>query len=494
MFKILFVFVLGPILMSKSILAENKVDLTVIFPHIHYEKQWDIAHSSSLWSYFINNNIVESLIRLDSRTNYFPAIASSWFLSKDSKTITFSLDQNYFFHNGDRVKPVDINSSFLRVLKLKTTSHSDLTSSMCSVEECERNVLLSDNQLTIKLKKPVNGLLFNIASPEYGIVPSSYYLSSSVDKEDLKNLTGPYQLLDFNKEHLILRAFSKHPYFSESNPQIVKIKEITNFEEAISYYNNHENSVLIGSDYFSSKKLKSLNGQKFISSFSLTEFIVPNLRSKVWGEKFSLEMLNSFIQEIKPRLDLDTELIEYTEQIFTRDNIARLEEVERSKVACNPFKGPITLKMILFDWMKDSPVPYKLKELLLKFNVLLDIQIKGVSDLNEVVTKRDYDLIYIYSGVSAKDPIIELIYLSQHPLIDLKYKNEFLEDNLDKAKSETDREEYIKLIKATHESILNDRRIIPLFHTRMVYLTNSKYKIKDMNYFDGGLDLWTWKK
>lgn len=487
------VSIIGFFVMNSSYAKGVQTDLTFVFPHIHYEKKWDIAYSSSLWSYFINNNLVEPLIRLNGRTNYQSAIAKSWFFSSDRKEITFVLNESYSFHDGKNISSQDIYKSILRVLRLKITAHSDLEKAICDSGECYKNIFLDGNKLNIKLKNPVNGILFNFATPEYGVVPSEYVQKKEVDKEDLKNLSGPYRLDSFEPKNIHLSAFKKHPYYSKDAPQHVVITEITDIHDSINYYEENVNVVLVGSEYSSAYRLNKLKGHKFLSSLALTEFIVPNRRSSVFKKDITLTKLNSALSYAKKHLDLDSHLTELTDQLFTKDNLARLDyslETEPLK----KLEHTVNLKMILFDWMKDSPVPYKLKEILKTLNIELTIDVKDIKDYPEIVEKREYDLLYIYSGVSALDPIVELIYLSKHPLIDLGYDNNNFLDKLDKAKFESNREKYILMLKEIHNIMLSEKRVIPLFHTRMLYITNSKFKIENMDYFDGGLDIWKWKQ
>ncbi|MCK5882421.1 MAG: hypothetical protein KAG61_01935 [Bacteriovoracaceae bacterium] len=480
--------------MIDAFAKKSTADLTFIFPHIHHEKKWDISSSTSLWAYFINNNIVEPLIRVDSRSNYRPAIAKSWFVSENKKELIFSLSEQYRFHSGNIVKGKDVYNSILRVLKLKSTAHSELSTEVCERGDCSKNIELNGNRLTIKLNNSVNGILFNLASPEYGIVPNSYIQSKSVDKEDLKNLSGPYSLLEFNPKNILLKAHKLHPLFSEKSPQIVNFKEITNIENSIQYYLKNKNVVLVGSEYSSSVRLNKLKGNKFLSSFALTEFIVPNRRSKSFHEQLPLRVFTEILQKVKSELELDEKLTEITDQLFTKDSLVRLDEVNISREKRQKLTKPISLKMILFDWMKDSPVPYKIREKLKNYNIELNIEVVGVQDYGKIISERDYDLLYIYSGVSALEPIVELIYLSKHPLIDLAYQNESILEKIKDAKIESNRTQYLKKIKNIHRSIIESFRIIPLFHTRMIYITNSSYKVDNMNFFDGGLDLWNWKK
>lgn len=66
--------------------------------------------------------IYEPLVRLDAELNVVPAIATSWEFSPDAKTLTFKLDPNAKFTNGEPVTPADVKASFDRLLDETTAA------------------------------------------------------------------------------------------------------------------------------------------------------------------------------------------------------------------------------------------------------------------------------------------------------------------------------------------------------------------------------------
>ena len=49
--------------------------------------------------------VYEPLVRLDAELNVIPAVATSWEFSPDAKTLTFKLDPNAKFSNGETERP-----------------------------------------------------------------------------------------------------------------------------------------------------------------------------------------------------------------------------------------------------------------------------------------------------------------------------------------------------------------------------------------------------
>lgn len=470
----------------------NHEELTFIFPHIHYDYNWDVATSGSLWKYFITDNLVEPLLRLDEKSKYSPAIASSWQFSSDQKSIKIQIDSGHHFHDGTEIKPIDVFNSLERVLKLKKTSHSDISDAICDEEDCS-GLSLKDNVITLRLNHVVNGLLFNLASPEYGITPKGYGEGDEKFKKGLMNLSGPYKVTKFDKDELKVEKVKNHYLISDRSVEKVKIKEITDFENSLDYFEKNQNTVLIGSDYSSAMKLKKIKGTKYISAPSLTEFFLPNIDSKKLNTIEKRKKIFSLIKSAVKKIDIDNDLGEKTSQVFTLDNLARVSQESVDKLYDTQVELKEEYKVLVFDWMKDTPVVPMLVEELAKVGIKLNVEIADVSSLGSILKEKDYDLIYLYSGVSAYDPIVELVYLFNHPLTQFNYKNEAGVELLKNVKQINDRETYKEMLQELHLKLLNEYRVLPVLHTRMIYVTKSKYILDELSHFDGGLSLWEWK-
>lgn len=472
-------------------MKETHQPLTFIFPHIHHDYSWDVATSGSLWKYLITDNIVEPLIRLGGKSQYRPAVASSWQFSEDKKLIKIEVSKGHFFHDGTEITPQNVFESLKRVLKLKKTSHSDLSEAICAEDDCS-GLSLDGNIITLKLNKVVNGILYNLATPEYGLVPQGYGKKDETFKKDNFNLSGPFQVRGFIKDEMILKKVEDHYLNSPNTVEEVKIKELTNFDESVKYFKENKNVVLVGSDYSSGLKLAKLEGKKYISAPSLTEFFLPNIDSKKLNTVEKRKALFSLIHEAKEKIQLNDNLGLKTGQIFTPDNFARLDDSVVNALYDSPLKGEESYKVIVFDWMAETPIVPMIKEELAKVGIKLNVEIVPVTRLKEVLTKKDYDLIYLYSGVSAYDPIIEFVYLFNHPLTAFSYKNDSAYALLNEVKEIVDREKYKKGLQNLHLTLLRDYRVLPVIHTKMIYLTNSQYTLDNLNHFDGGLPLWEW--
>lgn len=469
---------------TKKLSGRKPVDtsetITFIFPHIHSDKPWEITELTSLWRFFIFENIAEPLIRINSKSEFVPAIAKEWSFSPDGTEIIFKISDSYYFHDNKLITPADVHKSLQRVFSLKKTAHSNFEEVLCD----QLPIKLIKDEIHICLKKYLNGLMFNLATPEYGIVPSSYQESHSIE-----NLSGPYKVKTLKSDLIELEAFEKHPLIKKESIRNVRIQEIIDFNKSVEYYKHNKNIVLIGTDYNSASKLSGLNGTLYTSAPSLTEFFIPNITSTYFKDISNRKAFASLVQNLKKELKIDNRFADIAKGLFTPSSLASLES---SPNFTSMAKVNKKLKVLLFDWMEGAPLLIQMQNLLKKNNVELEISLTKASDLKNILSKNDYDLIYIYSGVSALDPIAELVYLSQHPLTKNNFEKSGVTKKIDTLKYEKNRDKYAKLMKEIHQHLLEEVALIPIVHTKMVFLASEKVKLIDLNYFDGSFNIWDW--
>lgn len=128
------------------------------------------------------SNIYEGLVEVDQDGEIVPLLASDWSVSDDRKTYTFTLEEDVTFSNGAAFTADDVKFSFDRV---ESDWVSSLKSKMDVVEEVE---VLSDHEVAVRLERPSNAWLFDLATPVGAI-----FTPDGVD--DLANApvgTGPY--------------------------------------------------------------------------------------------------------------------------------------------------------------------------------------------------------------------------------------------------------------------------------------------------------------
>ncbi|MCY4524497.1 MAG: ABC transporter substrate-binding protein, partial [Halobacteriovoraceae bacterium] len=343
--------------------------MSVVFQNLHFDRNWDITDGSSLWSLFILNNISETLVRVGNNSDVVSALSSGWIFSTDKRVLRFSISDKYTFHDGKPIRPEDVLESLKRSFRSDGMKHSEIRKSLLG--NLDDSVQLKGNVIEIRLKGPLNALAYKFSISEMGIAPQDY--AKKTPKDGLHNLSGPYKVVDFTSKKLHLEKHSGHPLLHPNSPDRVNLIEVPN-KDAVDYYHNHDNVVLIGSGYANALKYIDLTGKKYISSFVFTEFFIPNIESENLNTKQKRKSVFSTIKRAFDKISIDERVAEKTNQIFTKNNLSRLKEEKLSDI----YKGdtgsvPKKISVLLFGFMHDTPIIPLLRKELESMGVNLEV-------------------------------------------------------------------------------------------------------------------------
>lgn len=131
--------------------------------------------------------VYEPLVRLDAELNVIPAIATSWEFSPDARTLTFKLDPNAKFSNGETVTPADVKASFERILDEATAAAARSNFlSIASIDTPDAETVV------FNLNTADVPILVSMATINAAIVPASEIASGAVGTTTLGS--GPFVL------------------------------------------------------------------------------------------------------------------------------------------------------------------------------------------------------------------------------------------------------------------------------------------------------------
>jgi peptide/nickel transport system substrate-binding protein len=131
--------------------------------------------------------IYEPLVRLDADLNVVPAIAQSWEFSEDAQTLTFTLDPDAQFSNGEPVTAADVKASFERILDEATSAAA--RSNFLSIESIDTP---DAGTVVFNLNTADVPILASMATINAAIVPSSEIEAGSIGTTTVGS--GPFIL------------------------------------------------------------------------------------------------------------------------------------------------------------------------------------------------------------------------------------------------------------------------------------------------------------
>ena len=175
---------------------------------------WDpTASTSQEIARVVYHNVYEGLVRLDRNGNIVPALAKSWTVSPDGKTLTFQLRSGVKFHDGTPFTADDVVKTFERAKdKNSGHTHPEYYASIDSIEAGP------DDTVVFHLSQPNSSLLFNLARPDSIIYPPS----EAATQRSHPVGTGPFKFVSYTPGSEVV--LERNPdYYIKGEPYLDKV-------------------------------------------------------------------------------------------------------------------------------------------------------------------------------------------------------------------------------------------------------------------------------
>ena len=139
-------------LTGMPVVAETPENMLVIANRIDDITTLDPAQSFEFAGSDVNRNIYSKLVGFDPADladGYVPALADSWTVSEDGKTITFTMREGVKFHSGNAVTAQDAEYSLRRAVILNKTPSFILTQFGFTADNVGDTIVADGNKLSI---------------------------------------------------------------------------------------------------------------------------------------------------------------------------------------------------------------------------------------------------------------------------------------------------------------------------------------------------------
>lgn len=154
--------------------------------------------TSAFASFQVLENVYDTLVQPGADLTMEPALAESWEISDDNLTWTFTLRDDVVFHNGRELTADDVVFSYERIMDPDVAANNAFR--FASVESV---VAVDDTTVEINLNRPTPNLLVNIgAFKGMAIVPREIVEDGSIDSTPVG--TGPFQFVSSSPDQGIL--------------------------------------------------------------------------------------------------------------------------------------------------------------------------------------------------------------------------------------------------------------------------------------------------
>lgn len=168
---------------------------------------------------FFSANVFDGLIEYDNDFKLKPALATSWNVSKDGKTITFKLRQGVKWHDGKPFTSADVKWTVENVWQKIHARNQILYKNVTAVETPDAHTVI------LRFSEPSLAILSSLNSNGAQVLPKHLYEGSDVLTNPYNNKpvgTGPFVFKEWSKgNHIIVERNPE--YWDKGKPYLDRI-------------------------------------------------------------------------------------------------------------------------------------------------------------------------------------------------------------------------------------------------------------------------------
>jgi len=161
----------------------------------------------------IAQNILDTLITIDSDQKLYPALASKWTITDSSKTFTFTLRDGVKFHDGSTLTAAAVKGSFDRILDPKTKAGAVVS----LVGPIDKITTPDDKTVVFSFKQPYPAFMLQIWRYFFGVLSPKYLATlkpGDVAAEPVGS--GPFMFAGRSSDGVVtIKAFADYNWGNE---------------------------------------------------------------------------------------------------------------------------------------------------------------------------------------------------------------------------------------------------------------------------------------
>lgn len=138
----------------------------------------------------LSHQIFEPLVKVNDDGSFSPCLAESYEFTNENKSIVFTLRDDVYFHNGEKMTAEDVAFSYNTIIAAGFASVS--TTAMADM------VVLNDNQVQLNFKYEYGPAVLVCTADYMTIFPKAYYESDPEGFGRNPIGTGPYKFVEWN--------------------------------------------------------------------------------------------------------------------------------------------------------------------------------------------------------------------------------------------------------------------------------------------------------
>lgn len=481
------------------------------------------ANFENIWPV---NQLFNGLVQMNDSLDVIPCIASHWQISADGLTYTFYLRNDVYFHDntcfkggkGRKVIAKDFVYSFNRLFDSKVSSAISLLNNIDRSEKTNHKGVdaTNDSTLRVYLKTPFSAFLSILTMKFFSVIPVEAIETYHHDFRRNPVGTGPFIFKNWEEgTKLIMLKNSNYferdeknnrlPYLDAVTVSFIKDRE-TSFMELL----NGRFDMLSGADAFNTNEvldkegnLRDLYAKKFYlqkQTFLKTDYIgilvdenMPIVRNSPLKLKAIRQAINYAFDRGKLVKYIRNNLGTAAYAGFIPKGLKSYNPELVKGYTYNPDKAKELLAQAGFPNGKGLPEltihttdNYKeqaefIQSQLTENNIRIQISVEKPSVLRQSVNNCEYNLFKKswFCDYADEENFMSLFYsknFSPQGVNFFHYKNTVFDAAYEKAQTEKNEDEKIKLYQQMDRMLIEDAPVIPLYYDQVVRLVRHNIK------------------
>ncbi len=455
--------------------------------------------------------IFSGLVPLSPELQIVPDIARGWEVSEDGTVYTFYLRDGVKFHDGKAVTARDFKYSFERACDPWTGSVvaeiylGDIVGAKekldGSADEVSGVEVVDDHTLRITIDAPKPYFLGKLTHSTAFVVDKDNVERGGRTWTDKPNGTGPFKLKEYRfGRQLVLER--NELYYGETKPSVEQVNFILAGGSAMTMYENGElEAVPVGLTDIErvTDPTNPLNKELTISPSMSIFYLGFNVRRPPFDDVKVRQAFNHALDKqrimdviFKKTVQAATGIVPPTMPDYHNENLQVLSfdlDKARELIAASKYGDVANFPEITLYTTGAGGAPSRMIEAITgmyKENLGIDIAIQQtewatfLSDISQ--EENPYQMYSLGWIADYPDPenFLDVLFHSEKSENHMGYSNPELDELLEKARTEQDPEERLKLYQQAEQIIINDAPWVPLFYEVEYWLT--KPYVKGMIY------------
>lgn len=446
-------------------------------------------------------NIFDTIVNYDVNQNLVSGVAGSWTVSEDRLQYNFFIQKGLKFSNGREIKADDVVFSLKRylilqgndnVLKLAVVGAKTLKKIDDAIDGV---VVIDDYEVQIKLNFPLENIWSFLSQPHIGgVVARESVFPTTLAMHPPVISSGPYMIVYSSPTYYRLVANANYQWHQDDAPKTIGFYKHASTTEAVNWFFSGKTNLYAILDPFQKEGIDQLLKEQFIAyPFHRIGFLYLNSRNEYLKDK---AVRNQIFKTMSSKYlkEINNPLLVWNNSFFQPGSLGFLTEEEVNNIGeFKKMNVPETLSVLLEKDISTDEISSLIKERMDAIGIKVEFNYLTKREISRRFSNGDFDMGMISVGFPLQD-------LSLGVYMYFVEKPSYLED-LTGAIGEifyqyvqtSDQTEKSELLKDISTQILEDKVVIPIYHTGVRYIVLDELEINNPEKYRIDLHLATLK-